>query len=144
MSDKPQSKAERIKLERALRNLNKARHASSLEIDVLREAVRAAERTFHEWVNKKNRLDLDSRKLQQQLRDMIGPVAPSAEKPACWCCSCIHQSAKQEGCKACWLRDDVQQWIDKKDGLIHQDHGVGFLCPPTDRPQCPGWEPNPE
>ena len=75
MSDNPQTKTDRTKLERALRNLNKARHASSLEIDVLREAVRAAERTFHEWVNKKNQLELDSRRLQQQLRDMIGPVA---------------------------------------------------------------------
>lgn len=141
MSDKPQSKTERTKLERALLVLNKARHASSLEIDGLREAIRAAEMAFREGVDKKNRLDLASREKQRQLRDMVGSVSPPVEGPVCWCCSCVHQSKKHEGCKACWLRDDVQDWIDKKDGLLYRDHGVGFLCPPRERPQCPGWEP---
>ena len=66
-------------------------------------------------------------------------------KPKCWCCSCANQSQKHEGCKACWVRDDVQGWIDTLKGMapknqMREDHGTGFGCPAPDRDQCPGWE----
>lgn len=85
------------------------------------------------------RLREDSAMLQSELRSIIGPVPAPDVKPGCWCCSCVHQSAKHEGCKMCHIRDDVQAWLDNTDSGM--DHGTGFLCPKPDRDRCPGWEP---
>lgn len=133
------SKAKRRSIEARIRRLRKDVHHLRLETKALREESRRllqqAETNERSAGVKVTRAST----LEDELRSIIGLVTVPDPPPKCWCCSCVNQSARHEGCKACWFRDDVQQWLDRKGETA--DHETGFACPLPGEQRCPGWEP---